>query len=154
MYTQVSDAFPTGLRLPALTHLHVIATYRVATSLAGALKRGAFPQLQSMAFRNSDLGDEVLIRLLHALPRSLQVLDLERTRIGTEVGKELVRMVPELLRLGLLNLAQTPLTPLVAEGISQRLPGAAKLKLVPNGTLSESVLHSIKVRLGERFIIE
>jgi hypothetical protein len=107
-----------------------------------------------MAFRNSDLGDEVLIRLLHALPRSLQVLDLERTRIGTEVGTELVRMVPELPRLDLLNLAHTPLTPLVAEGISLRLPGAAKLKLVPNGTLLESVLHSIKGQLGKRFIIE
>jgi hypothetical protein len=153
MHTQASDAFPPGLRLPALTHLHVVATDdRVATSLAGALGRGAFSRLQSMAFRQSGLGDEVLIGLLRALPRSLQVLDLERTRIGTKVGTELVRMVPELPRLQLLNLAHTPLTPLAAEGISLRLPGAANLKLVPNLTLLDDVLLRIKGRLGKRFI--
>jgi hypothetical protein len=152
LYTKLSDAFPTGLRLPALTHLHVAATDRVARSLAVALKRGAFPQLQSMAFQESDLGADVLISLLHALPRSLQVLDLERTRVRVAVGRALAEMVPELPRLELLNLADTQLHPPAADGISKRLPGAAKLKLVPNDTLLPALLKRIRDRLGERFI--
>jgi hypothetical protein len=106
-----------------------------------------------MAFQESALEEGVLIRLLRALPRSLKVLDLERTRVvNGAVGHALVAKFTGLPQLELLNLAEALLTPPAALLISQRLPLAAKLKLVPSDTLTPQFLQGIKEELGERFI--